>query len=171
MKGELLVLRLIHIFGGIFWVGSMFLTTFFLTPAVRASPSVAGQVMAGLQTRRFFVVLPTVALITIASGIRLLYLASAGFAESYLSTATGRAFSVGGVAAIVAFLLAMLVSRPGFVRIGQLAATLSTLTDESEKQRATVEMQRLSGRVGIANSFVVLMLVIAAAGMAVARYL
>ncbi len=171
MKAELLTLRLIHIFGGIFWVGSMFFTTFFLAPALRSSPAVTGQVMASLQKRRLFTVLPTVALITIASGIRLLYLASAGFSDSYLSTATGRAFSVGAGAAIVAFLLAILVSRPGFVRVGQLAATLSTLTDESEKQRATVEMQRLSGRVGIANSIVVLMLVIAAAGMAVARYL
>src|SRR5215210_4337928 len=119
MKGELLVLRLIHILGGIFWVGSMFFSTFFLAPVLRASPSVAGHVMTGLQKQRLFLVLPTVALITIASGIRLLFLASAGFSESYLSTATGRTFSASAVAAIIAFLLSILVSRPGFVRAGR----------------------------------------------------
>ena len=34
MKAELLTLRVIHIVGGIFWVGSMLYTTFFLAPAV-----------------------------------------------------------------------------------------------------------------------------------------
>lgn len=171
MKAELLVLRLIHIFGGIFWVGSMLFTTIFLAPALRSSPATAGQVMASLQKRRLFTVLPTVALITIASGIRLLFIASAGFSESYLATATGRTFSASAVAAIVAFLLALLVSRPGFVRVGRLGATLSTVTDESERQRTTVEMQRLGRRVAIANSIVVVLLLFAAAGMAVARYL
>ena len=52
MKAELLTLRLIHILGGIFWVGSMVFTTFFLAPVLRSSPAMAGQVMAGLQKRR-----------------------------------------------------------------------------------------------------------------------
>ena len=61
MKAEFLILRLIHILGGIFWVGSMVFTTFFLAPVIRSSPAMAGQVMAGLQKRRLFVALPVVA--------------------------------------------------------------------------------------------------------------
>jgi len=127
--------------------------------------------MTGLQKQRLFLVLPTVALITIASGIRLLFLASAGFSESYLSTATGRTFSASAVAAIIAFLLSILVSRPGFVRAGRLGAALQTVTDEQARQDMTAEMQRLGRRVGIANSFVAALLLLAAAGMATARYL
>src|SRR5687768_13138999 len=107
MRSEFLTLRLIHILGGIFWVGSLMYTSFFLVPVVRSSPAVAGQVMAGLQRRRLFLILPIVALLTIVSGIRLLMIASGGFSDAYLSTAPGRAYSVGGVAAIVAFLLSL----------------------------------------------------------------
>lgn len=170
MKSELLILRLVHIFGGIFWVGSLFFTSFFLIPAIGSSPAIAGQVMAGLQRRRLFTLLPIVALLTIASGLRLLSFASAGFAGAYFSTPPGRTFALSAIAAIVAFLVSLLVSRPGFVRVGRLGASLATAMDEGARQRITEEMQRLTRRVTIANASVVMLLVFAAAGMAIARY-
>lgn len=171
MNAELLVLRLVHILGGIFWVGSMMFTSFFLMPALRSSPAVAGQVMASLQKRRLFTFLPVVALLTILSGIRLLWIASVGFSDAYLSTSTGRTFSASAGAALVAFLLSVLVSRPGFVRVGKLGATLATATDEAARQRISGEMQRITRRVTIANGIVAALLLLAAAGMATARYM
>jgi uncharacterized membrane protein len=171
MNAELLVLRLVHIVGGIFWVGSMMFTSFFLIPALGSSPAVAGQVMAGLEKRRLFTLLPIVALLTILSGIRLLWIASVGFSDAYFSTSTGRTFAASGVGAIVAFLLSVLVSRPGFVRVGRLGATLAATTDEGVKQRISAEMARLRRRVSIANAIVATLLLLAAAGMATARYM
>ncbi len=171
MKAELLTLRIVHILGGIFWVGSLIFTTFFLAPAIRSSPALAGQVMSGLQKRRLFTLLPIVALLTIASGFRLLWIASAGFSGSYFATSTGRALGAGAVAAIIAFLLSVLVSRPGFVRVGQLGASLAASPDEGARQRITAEMQRLSRRVAIANAIVAVLLLSTAVGMATARYL
>lgn len=171
MNAELLVLRLVHILGGIFWVGSLMFTSFFLMPALGSSPAVAGEVMAGLQKRRLFTLLPIVALLTILSGLRLLWIASVGFSDAYLSTSTGRTFSASAVAAIVAFLLSLLVSRPGFLRVGRLSATLATTTDQGAKQRISAEMQRLRRRVAIANAIVATLLLLTAAGMAIARSL
>jgi len=171
MKAELLILRLVHIFGGIFWVGSLAFTSFFLIPAMGSSPAVAGQVMAGLQKRRLFTFLPIVALLTITSGIRLLSIASASSSGAYFSTSTGRIYAASAVAATVAFLTSLLISRPGFVRVGRLGASLATTTDQGTRQRITAEMQRLSRRVTIANAIVVALLLLAAAGMATARYM
>ena len=171
MKAELLVLRLIHILGGIFWVGGLMYTSFFLVPVVRSSPAVAGQVMAGLQKRRLFIVLPTVALLTIASGLRLLMIDSAGFSGSYFATNAGRTYVAGAVGAILAFLISMLVSRPAFVHVGKLGASLATTTDEGGRQRIATEMQRLNQRATVANGVVVVLLMLTAAGMATARYL
>ena len=170
MKAEFLVLRLIHILGGIFWVGSMIFTTFFLAPVIGSSPAVAGQVMAGLQKRRLFLALPVVALLTIASGLRLLSIASIGFSRAYFSTPTGRTFATSAVAATIAFLLSLSVSRPGFVRIGRLSASLAGAPDDGARQQIAAEIQRLGRRVAIANSFVMVLLLLAAAGMAIARY-
>lgn len=171
MNAELLVLRLVHILGGIFWVGSLMYTTFFLMPALASSPTLAGEVMAGLQKRRLFTFLPIVALLTILSGIRLLWIVSVGFSDAYLSTPTGRTFSVSAGAALVAFLLSLLVSRPGFVRVGRLSATLATATDEATRKRISGEMQSISRRVAIANGIVAALLLLAAGGMATARYM
>lgn len=171
MKAEFLTLRIVHVLGGIFWVGSLMFTSFFLVPVLRSSPAVAGQVMAGLQRRRLFTILPIVALLTIASGIRLLMIASAGFSSEYFSTSAGRTFGAGAVAATIAFLLSVLVSRPGFVRVGRLGASLAATTDEGAKERIAAEMQRLTRRVTIANAIVAALLLLTAVGMAIARYL
>jgi len=170
MKAELLTLRLIHILGAIFWVGSLMFTSFFLVPVIRSSPAVAGQVMAGLQKRRLFIALPIVALLTIASGLRLLSIVSTGFSGSYFSTPTGRTFATSAVAATIAFVLSLLISRPGFLRIGRLGASLAAAADDGSRQRIESEMQRLTRRVAISNAFVVVLLLVAAAGMAIARY-
>lgn len=170
MKAELLTLRLIHILGGIFWAGSLMFTSFFLVPVIRSSPAVAGQVMAGLQKRRLFILLPVVALLTIASGLRLLAIASIGFSSAYFSTPTGRTFATSAVAATLAFLLSVFVSRPGFVRIGRLGASLAGAPDDGSRNRIETEMRGLTRRVAISNGFVVILLLSAAAGMAIARY-
>jgi uncharacterized membrane protein len=171
MKIELLTLRIIHILGGIVWVGSLTFISLFLIPALRSSPAVAGQVMAALEKRRLFNVLPIVALFTIASGLRLLAIDSVGFSGSYFSTSTGRTFGAGALVAIIAFLITLLISRPGFLRAGRLSASLATTTDEGARQRTMAEMQRLNRRVTIANAVVVVLLLLTAAGMATARYL
>jgi uncharacterized membrane protein len=171
MNAELLVLRLVHILGGIFWVGSLMFTSFFLQPTLSSSPAVAGQVMAGLQKRRLFILLPIVALLTILSGVRLLWIVSVGFSDAYLSTPTGRTFSAGAGAAIVGFLLSLLVVRPGFLKVGRLGATLATATDQAARQSISGEMQRISRRVTIANAIVAVLLLSAAASMAIARYI
>lgn len=171
MKAELLTLRVIHILGGIFWVGSLGFQTFFLGPAIRSSASATREVMAGLAERRLFTIRPIVALLTIASGIRLLWIASAGFEDSYLSTAMGRAYSLGAGAAILAFLLNVLVSRPGSVRVGKLDASRTAANDEATRQQITAEMQRVSRRVATVNVIVMVLLLSTAALMATARYL
>ena len=44
MIAEILVLRLVHVLGGMFWVGSGLFSTFFLLPALAgAGPAAAGR--------------------------------------------------------------------------------------------------------------------------------
>jgi hypothetical protein len=149
----------------------LFFTSFFLVPVLKSSPAVAGQVMADLQKRRLFTLLPIAALLTIASGLRLLAIASGGFSGSYFSTAPGRTYATAGIATSIAFLLSVLISRPGFLRIGRLGASLPAAPDDAARQLISAEIQRLTRRVTISNGLVVVLLLSAAAGMAIARYL
>jgi uncharacterized membrane protein len=170
MHAELLVLRFIHIVSGIVWVGSGVYVAFFLIPAVGANRQIMPQLMDGLQRRRAFVILPTAGLLAILTGIRLLWIDSAGFADSYMETGPGRTFSIGGVAAIIALLLQVFVSRPAGVKLGAIAAQLAASPPANERERLSAEAERLRRRNATASLAAVLFGLLAASAMAIARY-
>jgi uncharacterized membrane protein len=170
MTAELLVLRLVHVLGGIFWVGSGLFTSFFLMPALGRAGPAAGQVMAGLQERRLFTVLPTVAVLTILSGLRLMWITSDGFSASYFASAFGRTYAAAGVASILAFVLSLLVARPAATRAAALGQSLAS-AEESARVGIQAELATLRRRGARASAWAVALLVFAAVGMAIARYL
>lgn len=171
MRAEFLVLRLVHIIAGIIWVGSGVFAAFFLIPALAANRQLMPAVMEGLQKRRVFIVVPTAGLLTILSGIRLLWIDSAGFAESYMQTGPGRTFSVGGTAAIIALLLQVFVARPAGVRLGAIAAQLAASPAAADRDGLSAQAERLRRRNTIATLGAVLLGLLAASAMAIARYM
>ena len=171
MHAEILVLRLVHILSAIFWLGTGLFTTFFLIPALgRMGPAAAGPLMGALQARRLFTVLPVMALLTMLSGFRLLQIVSGGFDGAYLGSRTGQTFLWSGIAAVAAFVLSLVVSRPAAARAGQLGASLAT-APESERAARSAEIERMRRRSGLASIVATVLLIGAAAGMSVARYL
>ena len=170
MHAELLILRLVHILSGIAWLGSGLFTSFFLVPALSGSPAVMGQVMAGLQRRRILIVLPVVATLTILSGLRLLWIASAGFSASYFATGTGRTFAISGVAAVIAYVFAFGIARPIGARAAVIGAALSASPESSQRERLVAELDRLRRRAAITTQLAVGFGILAASGMAIARY-
>ena len=165
---EIIALRLIHVLGGIFWVGSVLFTTFFLLPVLAQAGQAAGPVMAGLRQRRLLTVLPLVALLTIGSGLRLLWLTSAGLTAAYFTTPGGQAYALSGLAAIVALLVGFFVTRPATARLAAL--TPRPADGPADSQGAVVEIASLRRRVGLSSAVVTFLVTAAAAGMAVARY-
>lgn len=164
MQAELLVLRLVHVLGGIFWVGSALFMAIFLFPALAVSGPAAGQVMGAIQRRRIFTVLPVVALLTLLSGVRLMQITSDGFSAAYFASSTGRVIAWGGTFAIAAFVIGLLVARPAGLRLARLNA--GPASDPS----ATAERLRLQRIVTVVGAVNVVLLLMAAVAMAVARY-
>jgi uncharacterized membrane protein len=171
MHAEILVLRLIHILSAITWVGSGIYASFFLIPAISGSPAAMMEVIAGLRRRRFFVILPVVATLTILSGLRLLWIASAGFASSYFDTATGKAFSWGGGVAIIAYIISYGVALPLNLRMAKIGARMKASAASPDVDRLSGELNRLRRRTAVATTTAVIFGLIAASAMAVARYL
>ena len=170
MHAELLVLRLIHILGGIFWIGGGLYTFFFLSPALASTPAVMGQVMAALQKRKVFVAQEIAAFLVLLSGVRLLMIDSAGFSGSYFATGTGRTFAIAAVFAILAGIFNFGVARPTMVRAVAVGAALAATADPGEKTGLSQELDRLRKRGAIAGMLAVTFGILAASGMAVARY-
>lgn len=170
MTAEIIVLRLLHVVGGIFWVGSMLFTTTFLAPTLRELGPLGGSVMAGLQKRKLMVWIPAVALLTILSGARLMWIVSGGFSGAYFASGSGAAFGASAVAATVAFLIGITTVRPDMARAGALGAAMQA-ADETQKSNIGAELQRVQRRIGLVQRVVAVLLLFAAAGMSVARYM
>ena len=171
MTAEMLVLRLVHILGGMIWVGSGIFNSFFLLPTLAQAGPAAGQVIAGLQRRRLFTILPIVALLTILSGVRLMQITSAGFSPAYFASASGRTYAWSGVFAIVGFLVGVFVARPAAMRAARTGAAMATATDAAARASQAAALERLRRASSLAGLVSVGLVVLAAAGMAVARYL
>jgi len=169
MSVELIVLRLVHIVGGTFWVGSALFTFFFLMPTVmQAGPAVAGPVMGGLQQRKLMTWLPVVAILVILSGLRLMMIVSGGDAHWYQHR-SGHVYSIAGALAIIAFLIGFTVNRPAMVKAGKLGQ--SAVSDAPTRAAIQEEIKRLQRRSYVGTMVVTWLLLASAAGMAVARYL
>jgi len=171
MAVEIIVLRAIHVLGGLFWVGSGLFSTFYLMPAMREAGPAAGAVMAGLARRRMFVVMPVVAILTILSGVRLMMITSANFSAAYFQSGRGATFAWGGTFAIAAFFIGMLFVRPAGAKAGRLTQEMQTAADDATKARLAAELARVQKLVAIFYPIVTLLLIAAVIAMAVARYI
>ena len=166
---ELITLRVIHILGGIIWVGVGLFMMFFLAPAMQSMGPAAGQVMAALQKRKFMVIMPTIALLTILSGLRLMMIASGNFGAGYFQSPMGRTFAVAGLAAILAFVIGLTVNLPTMRKVGSLQQSMTS--DPVSKDRIAAEIRKLQQRMAVVGFVVTALLLIAAIGMSIARYM
>lgn len=168
---ELIVLRLVHVLGGIFWVGAGLFNLIFLAPAMAAAGPAAGPIMEVMKRRRLFVILPTIAVLTILSGLRLMMIVSGNFGGAYFRTDAGAAFAFGGAAAILAFVIGLTFAMPAQRRLGTIAPQIATAPDDATRARLLAEVARLQGRMRLVGPATTILLVLGAVAMAIARYL
>ena len=171
MDALLILFRIIHVGSAMIWFGGAIVSSFFLQPTVEAL-GVAGQpFMEHLMNRRKLgIMFPIVAALTVLSGAVLYWRDSGGLQLTWIGTATGLAFTIGGLAAILAFVGGGILIGPGIAEQtavrGELAAGdgVPTAAQQERLDRADRRL-KLAGRIDLP------LLLLAGLSMAVARYL
>jgi uncharacterized membrane protein len=164
-----IVLRLIHILAGIFWVGTAFLLAGFLVPALRSSGPEGGRFVQNLMQRQRLQMHITIAMaLTVLSGFTLYGRLAKGTHGSWAGTPQGIGFGVGGLAAILGALTGALISGAAGRRMGAIGQSLGPSGPTAEQQ---AELARLQARAGLGTKLSAGFLAIAAGSMAIARYL
>jgi hypothetical protein len=166
-----IVLRFVHVVAGAIWVGMVVFATFFLMPAIQEAGPDGGKVMAAVQRRGLMTVMPILALGALISGIWLYIRAGAGMPAEFGRSPVGMAFGLGGLAAIVAWVLGVAVLRPSMLKAMALGQSLGPSVSAEERQRVMGEAQRLRERAAAAGRATAYLLLFSVAAMAVARYL
>ena len=162
------ILRLVHIVFGVFWVGSVLFATFLLMPSIRRSGPAGMAVMKDLG-RRVSLFMMVSAILTIGAGIWLMMIFSGGAPQVWMRSTPGRTFGIGGGLAILALIVGMVVNAPAANRMSAIGATVAKRGGPPTAEEAA-ELERLQSRLGVASVAVALLLLLATAAMAVARY-
>jgi uncharacterized membrane protein len=161
-----LVLRAIHILAGIFWVGGAVIVGLFIFPAIRAAGASGQPVLVEIMLRRKLAVyIPLSAVLTMLAGFALFYRNMSLSGGAWARSPMGGGMSVGVVTAIIAAIFGMGVAAPAARKLagaGQAAGAPALTADERT---------RLQKRAQLGSVVAMVMLVVAATAMAVARYL
>lgn len=164
-----ILLRVLHVGLGVFWAGTIFFMASYLDPAIRATLPASGVVPQQLMQRKFMVVLPIIALITILSGFALYWRDSGGMTSDWTRSHQGMTLGIGGLAAFIAFLIGVGVLRPAQMRMMALGPQAQK-AEGAEKERLMNEVAALRNRATGALRAVAALIGVAVLCMAVARY-
>lgn len=167
---DILVLRLVHIASGAFWVGAVFTFFLFVSPTATALGSDGQRFVAHLISRqRFSNAILVAAIVTVAAGLLLLWRTSNGFDLDVLSRPPMLGFAIGGVSAIITLAIASGYIVPRVSRAERITGRL-----QADGRPPTTEEERDLGRIGSeiqrAGVYVMATLAVAVAAMATARY-
>jgi uncharacterized membrane protein len=171
MDWYMVVLRILHILAGVFWVGAAFVTFLFLQPTAREIGPAAGPFMAHLAGKKRLIdwVLRAAGL-TVLAGLLMYWRVTGGLEWDRITSAYGISLTIGALCAIAALSLGLSIVRPtvlATLSIGrQVAESGGPPTPEQQ-----AKLQALSKRGKDVGTVIVPLLVVAVAGMAAARYL
>jgi uncharacterized membrane protein len=167
----MVVLRLIHIFAGIFWVGAALFMAVLIIPMVRkAGPDSSVFMWRLYKHTRFITAMPIASVLTTIAGILLYIRVSDTFNVDWITSTGGLVLTIGSIAGLLA-------TGHGGAVLGPMSASYTDALDEvvsqggppSEEQVS--KLQALGGKIGRHAQISMILMLIAVIGMASARYL
>jgi hypothetical protein len=171
MDTYMVVLRIVHILAGVFWVGAAFTTILFLQPTAREVGPAAGPFMTHLAGKKRLVdwVLRAAGL-TVLAGLLMYWRVTAGLKWHLITSAYGISLTIGALCAIAAFTLALSVVRPSIMATLAIGAEVAASGGPPTPEQAA-KLQALQKRGQAVGQIIVPLLVVAVSGMAAAQYL
>jgi len=173
MDNQLLVitLRLIHILGGIFWVGAALILGHFILPAADTlGPAIAGPMLREIgQVRKLPIYLNIAGLLTMLSGIGLYWRMMSLTHGTWAHSTSGQTFGLGAAIAIITAIIGNLTAAPAGRRLGALGNEIAAGGGVPTPEQGA-EMVAIRTKLRKSSQLLGILLVISAAAMSIARY-
>jgi len=106
-----LSLRVLHVLCAATWIGSTAFVALMLVPAIERAGASGGQVMARLDSRGYHAYMATLSILTVGTGLYLIWRFTGGFNAEVAASHASIAFCVGGTAGILALITGVFVGR------------------------------------------------------------
>jgi len=143
MNYYLLILRILHIGAGAFWVGNVLMLAFFINPAIQATGETGQKFVDYLiSKRRWSTESSGAGALAGIAGILLYWRDSQGLTSAWMHSSVGIGFLIGAVLGLIAFIFGMLTDRK-MKAITQLRVqSQGMLTDEQMSQIQALKKQQ-----------------------------
>lgn len=163
-----ILLRILHIFGGVFWVGAAWLITFFLAPTAAALGPEGGKFMGALSARKMPIYISIAALVTLLAGFALYYIRIV--VPGLSNTTAGMVFGLGGIIGLVAGGVGGGIVGPTTTKMAALGAEIARGGKPPTPEQAS-QLSALQKRLASASLWNAILVTLALLAMSVARYL
>jgi uncharacterized membrane protein len=166
MKTLIIVLRLVHIVSGMFWIGSSVVFGVFISPTVTAMGDTGQKFMAHLVTKaRITGAITISAILTVLAGLWLYWIDSVGFTSQWAGSGPGWGFGVGGILGLIGLFTGILVGK----NVGILG-NISAQIQEKPTPEQMSKIQAAQKQLNIVAPVSTIALILALICMATARY-
>ncbi len=165
----MIVLRLIHIVAGVFWVGAAFMVVSFILPTANAAGPAGAQFMQQLLQRNFTRTVIIAGAWNVLAGALMYWRVSGGLQVGWITSPFGLTITLGALSALTALIYAGAVTAPAGAQIGRLGAEIQA----GGKPPTPEQMQQIGGlqaKLAQAARVNSALLGIAIIAMAIARY-
>ncbi len=170
MDPIMILLRIVHVFSGVFWVGGAVMTFGFLGPTAQATAPEGQRFMQHLIVRqRFSAFMGLASVLTVLAGAALYLRDSGGFQLVWIATGPGIVFTIGAISGFAVFIVGMFGIRPATERLSALGTQIGAGGRPPTEEQAA-ELGALNGRMSRLNHIHFWLLTIALLAMATARY-
>jgi uncharacterized membrane protein len=167
MNYFVIVLRLIHIISGVFWVGAGLVMYFFIGPTLNATAEAGQKFAQHLMTQtRFTALITGSAVLTVLAGATLYWRDSGGFTSPWTRSGAGIGFTIGAIFGLIGLVFGAMVGSTNGA-LAKLGAQIQGKPTPEQLAQVGALRKRLA-TVSPLNAYA---LILATLFMAVARYL
>jgi hypothetical protein len=169
MTWLIVALRLIHIVGGVFWAGAVWLFARFIEPTATAAGPEGGRFLQRFAGSVYTPAVMSAGVGTVLAGIALMWIDSGGFQPAFMGSHFGIALSVGALCAIVAAVYGIGLGARNAMRLKAVGAAVQRQPGGPTPEQLG-QMQVIQGKLRTGGRVAAVLLVVTVVCMAIARY-
>jgi len=170
MNELFLGVRALHVLLGAIWLGMAVLIAFFVLPAIQEAGPDGGKVMLGMARRGIVAFIPSIAGLSVLSGLWLYWRFTDGFNPTLSGSMGGRVFGLGGLLGLAAAIIGGSVVSRNMKKVLALMNQVATSTDTATRTNLMQQAAKLRQRAATAGRIVAILLIVTIILMAIGHY-
>jgi uncharacterized membrane protein len=166
----MVIMRIVHIFAGVFWVGSTFLLLRYIEPTAAATGDSGRDFMRYFGTKtNFSPAMGLAGLLSVLSGLVMYYIIFDGSTDA-LGSGYGLSLTIGAISGILALIVGLMFQGRSSMKMKAVMAEMEAADGPPSPEQLAV-MKAGSEQIALGTRIGAVLMTIALLGMSIAQYI